>query len=320
MGRVVKGGLAVFFLFLVVGCGHKTPPIPPRTLMPRPVDVKEVRVRPDGVYLLFTLPSRYVRRGSIDTGIYYRVDRCVGSHCSSVASGREDPGSLVVVRDPDAEEGMFYHYVIRPRVEAKGIPVDVPVKIGPFPSPPRDLKVEAFQGKVVLSWRGEGRFAVYRRVTVGEYSLRPLGVIVGDGYEDLYVDNGVTYHYVVRKWEKKGILVVESAPSKEVVATPMDLEPPPTPQGLTAHYREGALYIAWDPVNAKDLAGYYLYRRVQGGEWSPVVKEALYQPLYVDRDVSPGVNYEYKVVSVDQAGNISEPSPLIKIRIPAEGR
>ncbi len=320
MGRIVKGGLVVLFLFLMGGCGHKTPPIPPRTLMPRPVDVKEVRVRPSGVYLVFTLPSKYVRRGRISTGVYYRVDRCMGSHCTSVAGGREAPGSLVVVKDPHAEEGMFYHYVIRPRVEARGVPVDVPVKIGPFPSPPQGLRADAFQGKVVLAWERGGRFVVYRRVAVEDYPLKPLAVVDGGGYEDLSVDNGVTYHYVVRRWKKKGLLVVESAPSREVVVTPMDTEPPPTPQGLTAHYRGGVVYIAWDPVSAGDLAGYYLYRRVEGGEWTPVTREVLYQPLYVDRKVSPGMTCEYRVVSIDQSGNMSEPSTVVRIKIPAGGR
>jgi len=318
MGRVAKRGVIPLILLFLVGCGHKAPPIPPRTLMPRPVDVREVRVRPHGVYLFFKLPTRYVKRGTIKVGVFYQVERCMGSHCSVVATGREDPGSTVVVKDAGAREGMFYRYVIRPQVEARGIPVDVPVRVGPFPRPPTGIRAEAFQGRVDILWKGEGDFAVYRRVTVEEYPMRPLAVVHTQGYQDRSVENGVTYHYVVRTWKKRGLLVVESAPSREVVATPMDIEPPPTPQGLSAYYRAGAVYIAWDPVRARDLAGYYLYRRIEGGEWALVTKEALTQPLYVDRNLSPGEVYQYRVASVDQSGNISKPSGVVIIKTPKE--
>ena len=321
MGRCVKGWIVLVFLsFIFVGCGHKTPPIPPRSIMPRPVDVKEVRVRPNGVYLFFKLPTKYVKKGPINMGVFYKVERCEGTSCSVVATGRDDPGSNVVVRDARVKEGIFYHYVIRPQAEARGIPVDVPVKIGPFPDPPENLKGEAFQGRVELSWVGEPPFSLYRRVTVEEFSLTPLAVVQGLEYTDETVDNGVTYHYVVRAWRKKGLLVVESAPSQEVVATPMDTQPPPVPQGVAIHYRAGAVYIAWNPVSADDLAGYYLYRRSKGKEWRRVTKEAIPQPLYVDRDVVPGVTYEYRVSSVDHLGNISRPSRPVKIKIPKEGR
>ena len=320
MGRHIKRGV-VFLLFLsvLVGCGHKTPPIPPRSIMPRPVKVEEVRVRPHGVYLFFTLPTKYVKKGPINMGVFYRVERCEGTSCSVVASGRDDPGSKVVVEDTGVKEGAFYRYVIRPQAGARGIPVDVPVKIGPFPPPPGDVKAEGFQSRVELSWKGEPPFSLYRRVTVEEFPMEPLAVVRGGSYTDKSVDNGVTYHYVVRAWRKKGLLVVESAPSQEVVATPMDTQPPPVPRGLAAHYRAGAVYIAWNPVSAEDLAGYFLYRRVKGGKWEQLTKEALPQPLYVDRDVAPGGVYEYRVSSVDQLGNTSQPSQTVRIKIPKGG-
>jgi len=320
MGKIVRGCVVFILLFALAGCGHKTPPIPPRSIMPRPVDVKEVRVRPKVIYLSFTLPTKYVKKGPINMGVFYKVERCEGTHCSLVSSGRDDPGSLVVVKDTKIHEGVLYRYVIRPQAGARGIPVDVPIKVGPFPSPPTDLRAEGFQGRVDVSWKGAPPFALYRRVTVGEFSLKPLAIVEGLKYEDRSVDNGVTYHYVVRAWRKKGLLVVESAASQEAVATPMDTQPPPVPQGVALHYRSGAVYIAWDPVSADDLAGYFLYRRTKGGKWTQVTKAALAQPLYVDRGVRPGMTYEYRVSSVDQLGNISRPSGVVRITVPKEGK
>ena len=298
------------------GCGHKTPPIPPRSYMPRPVEFKEIRVRPEGVYLTFCLPKRYVKRGKITSDVFYRVDRCTGDRCITVVEDRGDPGALVTVRDKGAEEGMFYQYIVKPKVLAWGIPSEASVKVGPWPSPPLDVRAKALQDRVLVSWKGKGPFSLYRRPKKGEYGLAPLALVRGGKYEDRDVENGVTYYYVMRGVKEKGILIVEGPPSKEVTATPRDTVPPPAPQGLSVHYRKGVVYLAWDPVSAEDLAGYRVYRRVPNGPWVPVVKEVLPRPTYLDEKIKKGQEYEYKVVAVDIWGNVSSPSQVVSIKIP----
>ncbi len=319
MGRSVKGYLSIllFVFLLLLGCGHKTPPVPPRSYMPRPVEIKEIKERPDGVYLTFLLPRKLVRRGKIETGVFYKVERCIGERCVLVAEDRGDPGSLVTVVDRGAREGMFYQYVVRPKVLAWGIPMEASVKVGPWPSPPLQVSAKGFQDKVMLYWKGKGTFSLYRRVGKGKYSIMPLAVVRGNVFKDGDVENGVTYFYVMRGVRQKGILAVEGYPSTEVSATPMDTVPPPVPKGLSLYYRKGAVYIAWEPVYAKDLAGYYLYRRKAGGEWKRVVKECIMQPTYVDGTVKHGQRYEYRVASVDLVGNVSAPSKAVAIQVPS---
>lgn len=321
MGRTAKGciGLLFFIVTALWGCGHKTPPIPPRSYMPRPVELREIRVRPEGVYLTFRLPKKYVKKGEITSGVFYRVERCTGDRCIAVVEDRGDPGSLVTVRDKGAQEGMFYQYIVKPKALAWGVPAEVSVKVGPWPPRLLNVKAKALQDRVLVTWKGEGSFFIYRRPEKGEYGLVPLALVRGGTYEDRDVENGVTYYYVLRGVRKKGILVVEGPPSKEVSATPRDTVPPPTPQGLSANYRKGAVYLAWDPVSAKDLAGYHVYKKVSGGHWVLVVKEVLPRPTYVDEDIKKGQEYEYRVVAVDMAGNESSPSQVVFIKIPVKG-
>ena len=319
MGKNVKVAFLVSVCMLVLlGCGHKTAPVVPRTLVPRPVKVLQVRVRPEGVYVVFGTPTKYVKKGKIHVGVVYVVDRCLGRHCTKVAQHRVEPGEKVIVFDPDAQEGMFYRYSIRVKAEAKGVPVDLPVTVGPFPPPPLQVKAESFQSKVVVVWsnEGEGPFYLYRRFQGGRYRLKPLAVVMGNRYEDFMVENGTTYYYVVRRARTKGKLIVESKASDEVGATPKDTYPPPTPVGFTVHYRGEAVYLAWDPVVVPDLAGYYVYRKELGGEWTLLMREALSNCIYVDHDLRKGLSYFYKVSAVDKSGNISMPSEVVKISIP----
>jgi len=321
MGRTAKGCIGVLFFMAIAlwGCGHKTPPIPPRSYMPRPVELKEIRVRPEGVYITFRLPKKYVKKGEITSGVFYRVDRCTGDRCITVVEDRGDPGSLITVRDKGTQEGMFYQYMVKPRALARGIPSEASVKVGPWPPPLLNVKAKALQDRVLVTWKGEGPFFLYKRPERGEYGLVPLVLVRGEKYEDRDVENGVTYHYVMRGVREKGILVMEGPPSKEVSATPRDTVPPPTPQGLSVHYRKGVAYLAWDPVSVGDLAGYHVYKRVTGGSWVLVVKEVLPRPTYVDEKIKKGQEYEYRVVAVDMSGNVSSPSQVVSIKIPVKG-
>ena len=319
MGRVAGITLVSVCVLLFLGCGHKTAPVVPRTLVPRPVEVRQVRVRPEGIYLTFVLPTKYVKKGKIHVGVVYVVDRCLGRHCTKVAQDRVEPGEKVVVYDPDVREGMFYRYNIRAKAEAKGIPLELRVTVGPFSPPPQKVRAESFQSRVVVAWTdgGDGPFYLYRRFRGETYRLKPLAVVTGDRYEDLRVENGTTYYYVVRRAHPKGKLIIESKASMEVSATPKDINPPPTPLGFTAHYRKAAVYLAWDPVVVPDLAGYYVYRKRLGGEWVLLMREALSNCIYVDRDFKKGVSYLYRVAAVDKSGNVSIPSEAVKISIPA---
>ena len=320
MGRTAKECIGVLFFMVVAlwGCGHKTPPIPPRSYMPRPVELKEIRVRPEGTYITFRLPKRYVKKGDITSGVFYRVDRCMGDRCITVVEDRGDPGSLVTVMDKGAREGMFYQYMVRPRALARGIPSEVSVKVGPWPLPPSNVKASALQDRVLVTWKGKGPFFLYKRPEKGEYGLVPLALVRGEKYEDRDVENGVTYHYAMRGVREKGILVMEGPSSKEVSATPRDTVPPPAPRGLSVYYRKGVVYLAWDPVSVKDLAGYHVYRRVAEGSWILMVKEVLPRPTYVDEKVKKGREYEYRVVAVDMSGNESSPSQVVSIKIPVK--
>ena len=71
-------------------------------------------------------------------------------------------------------------------------------------------------------------------------------------------------------------------------------------------YEMNILY--WDWSEATDLYGYRVYRREAGQPWEPVNSEIVPQYRYLDYDVLPGVEYEYKLTAVDHWGNESIPT------------
>jgi fibronectin type 3 domain-containing protein len=63
--------------------------------------------------------------------------------------------------------------------------------------------------------------------------------------------------------------------------------------------------LTWAPNTEADLAGYYVYRRQETGEWVKITPEPLKTPTFRDDDVVRGDEYQYCVSAVDLRGNES---------------
>ncbi|MEJ2392692.1 MAG: CARDB domain-containing protein [Gammaproteobacteria bacterium] len=103
----------------------------------------------------------------------------------------------------------------------------------------------------------------------------------------------------------------------------------PTPPRVTAE--EVLLVAAWDPVVSFDFHHYELSRSTAGDPFE-VILAATTSTVYMDRQVTPGTVYSYRVVAVDDLGNRSIASqevsgqplpdttaPLVRSLSPAEG-
>ena len=70
---------------------------------------------------------------------------------------------------------------------------------------------------------------------------------------------------------------------------------------------EVLLVAAWDPVVSFDFHHYELSRSTAGGPFE-VILPATTSTVYMDRQVTPGITYSYRVVAVDDLGNRSIPT------------
>jgi subtilase family serine protease/flagellar hook assembly protein FlgD/fibronectin type 3 domain-containing protein len=103
--------------------------------------------------------------------------------------------------------------------------------------------------------------------------------------------------YVLRVRAKDVVGLTASAQ----VQIRLDRTPPPVPIGLTAQAIQNRdVQLNWTPVNAEDLAGYYVYR---GGV--RITSNLVSSAAYLDANAPEG-NLSYQVSAVDQAGNESE--------------
>ncbi|MDN5855700.1 MAG: Ig-like domain-containing protein, partial [Actinomycetia bacterium] len=92
-----------------------------------------------------------------------------------------------------------------------------------------------------------------------------------------------------------------------------DTEPPAAPTGLSATASGQAVELSWDANGEDDLAGYNVYRGESSDvstDGDPLNGDVLTGTSFTDESVSPGTQYFYAVVAVDEGGNVSEPSDV----------
>ena len=104
-----------------------------------------------------------------------------------------------------------------------------------------------------------------------------------------------------------------------------DVFPPATPTGVQAVFtgavpgQAPAIDLTWTPDVDRDLAGYFVFRRLQQEPASAAAKlnpQPVKAPAYHDAAVSPGNTYVYSVSAVDERGNESQRSEEASERVP----
>ncbi|MBC7329029.1 hypothetical protein H5T88_01580 [bacterium] len=195
----------------------------------------------------------------------------------------------------------------------------------PPSQPPKNLKAEAKDGEVFLTWEyppykgGNDIVVGFNIYSKGEkdnkfYKITPVPLLRWEGtlsYRDLDVDNGYTYEYYITSVDMIG---AESVPSNTVSAKPVDKTPPAIPSGLETAGDEGKINIKWSLNFELDIAGYNIFKATSiNGDYTKLNKELIDpdSPFYTDEDVESGKLYFYRVSAVDKAGNESKRSNAI---------
>ena len=99
----------------------------------------------------------------------------------------------------------------------------------------------------------------------------------------------------------------DDSPSAEVFTR--DIYPPSQPAGLQAVFssvgQKPFIDLTWAPNLDSDLAGYNIYRWVEGEQPKKLNAQPVITASYRDDTVQPGKKYNYAVSAVDQRGNES---------------
>jgi len=97
--------------------------------------------------------------------------------------------------------------------------------------------------------------------------------------------------------------VLQNLAPPQVVTVDLTPVTPLPPAGLAARVGKGRIDLTWTAGPEADLAGYHVYRRLQGAPADTrLTSVPAADPQFTDDTVSPGVAYTYRVTAVDTGG------------------
>lgn len=94
-------------------------------------------------------------------------------------------------------------------------------------------------------------------------------------------------------------------------SAPVDTVPPAAILDVQAQVVQGTIEVSWTAGSEPDLAGYRVYRSVNGT--AATLQGFTANTTYVDTDISTRSSYRYEVSAVDQVGNESPRAATLQI-------
>lgn len=200
---------------------------------------------------------------------------------------------------------------------------------GKIASNPTDLKAEASQDAVRLSWNApETNIDQTKPVSLLGYNIyrsasatQPAKLLnktpwSGTSYNDEFFEFNKDYWYFVRAVSiGLGSEPIESAESNVVVFRGKDIFAPSAPSAITIAAAPGVISIFWAINPEKDIAGYKVYRSTDKGlppdQWTVMTPELMKTNTYQDAKVENGKQYFYYLTATDTSGNVSPPSEIV---------
>lgn len=326
-------GIAVFSS----SCGRKTEPLIPDSPRPGQVQGLAAAVRDNVAFLSWWVPTRNIEgkemkqeqvrgfgvfRAEIEKGRRPRYRPVLEIDMKNPAPAEIRDGT-VYWSDINLKYGRVYGYRIRAYGTAGGAgPFSEEVRVAPLLSlaPPKGVTAVAGDSYVQLSWepvttRTDGSkyegfvgYNIYRGTERGRYSPSAVNKepVRTTAYKDSPVENDVTYYYIVRSVDSPTLPWKESLDSGPAFATPKDMTPPAAPSGLTVVPGLGRIFLTWNEIPERDLAGYHVYRTQKSGrDYERLTEGPILRSTFSDETALPGVIYYYAVTAIDKAGNES---------------
>jgi len=229
--------------------------------------------------------------------------------------GEQDPAGFV----------RYAVEILNSRDRSAGLSNQVLIPVAPTIAPPEQLPANVEADGVLISWAGgdvppapQGLTFRYRitRSPAGANAFIALADVEPES-EGFYLDKTFAletkYDYRITSVtlvHSQGMnMAVEGGDSKSAEIFTRDIYPPAEPSGLQAVFssvgQKPFVDLTWAPNIESDLAGYNVFRGVDGGEPQKLNQQLVRVPSFRDENVMPGKTYWYSVSAVDLRGNES---------------
>lgn len=324
------------------GCGFKTAPVPPQTVVPEPIVDLLHTIDGDSLTLSWSYPVETVKGTAIEdisSFDLYRAEIPLASYCATcpIPFGEplEIPGGAVldgelrsraVYESKMLKSGYKYFFKVTSRTSWLAASEDSNIVTFVYYQPaaaPDGFAANAGDGEIRLSWQpvtqlmdgskipGPLSYRLFRS-TGGKGFERIGGTLTATSFVDRPVVNGQKYFYAVQSFMEYRGEVVPGGRSEEISAMPVDRTPPPPPSGVTAVATGVGVKIFWNKSLDGDLGGFHVYRRASDSDDYELLGKVEPQfNLFVDSTAKEGIRYYYAVTSFDTA---TPPNESIKSR------
>lgn len=185
------------------------------------------------------------------------------------------------------------------------------------PQAPKQFLAKVSEKSIELSWApvtadiagqplpaGSVSYNIYRGSNANFAPLQPINPspLTTPAYLDSTFQFGRPYYYFVRAFVSTHRREQESQESNVIFVFPQDVYPPSAPQELNVVAAREGMVLIWAPNEEEDVAGYNVYRKVEGEpDFKKHNTRLVRETTYSDPDVKPGLKYYYQVSAVDNA-------------------
>ncbi len=323
-------------LFLAGGCGFKTKPVPPDSIVPKAIEDLRYSVSEKGVTLDWTFPKETIKGTDltdITTFDVYRAVVPLSDFCSTCpipfTEALQVPGGLV---DPENDRqatyktsilrsGHKYFFKVHARTSWWAASADSNIVTFVWHIPAKgseNITVTAADTSATISWTPvtvlmDGQQAEYpltyqvlrskdndKFSAIGETTNRTQ-------FTDNSLVNGVTYWYQVQSILTINEDSIKGGLSESVSIVPVDLTPPAAPTGVTAVQTNGGIKVFWEKSRDADVKGYRIYRRGAKAGTSQLIGEVeAVVNIFEDTNVPENTSVYYSVTAYDQMDTPNE--------------
>lgn len=315
-------GLALF-----TGCAYVGDPLPPALNIPEPVTDLQARQQGDEIVISFTIPpvttdGLTLKLGAVDLRISTSPPGPVATSewaadAESVRVPASEPGPIALREPAGKWIGRSVFLALRIASHKKkwsAWSAPVILEVVPPLEPPRLATLESDPRGVRLAWEPQPDASGYRiwRRAGDRAELAEAATVEQVEWIDAAARPGDTYTYALQALRRTSTGLAESVLSPPRSISPADRFPPSPPTSVAAIQGIDGVELTWARSPEDDVAGYRVYRSVDGSEALPV-GDLITGLGFSDRSPQEGQRILYSVSAVDAAGNESPRSNPVEV-------